>query len=326
MRYINKITAVFIAAVVSGVFLISSSALAASSHNKPVPTPPAPTLSLPNNILFVSNRTKHYEIYEKNLATGVIIELTSGSSDSMNPELSPDGTDIVFYSDRSGTNQIYTLNVQTPSVVTQLTHTTGGINDYDPTYTTDGTNILYKQSNSNGSYGDIWEMMNLNGSDPHDLTPTLTTSKIEGWKPTAVSATEIIFTERLKQGNPYTDNLYSLNLTTGATVALTNNALTNWYPDYSPVLGKVVFITKQSRNSDDVLDTMNIDGTGRTTLITQPGDNDDPSWSTDGKYLVFLNDNSGSYNVYAANSDGSDITLIDQSPRNSNDLSPLMLP
>jgi Tol biopolymer transport system component len=290
--------------------------------------PPATIKSLglgSATLIYVSNRSGTYNIYAKALSSGKLMALTTGSSDNMNPEICPDNKRFVFYSNRSGSNQVYALDLANPTHVTQLTNDVGGVQNYDPTFTVDGKQILFKKTDVHGNFGDIWEM-NEDGSSPRDLTPTLTTQHIEAWKPVAVNDQQAVITERLRQGVPYSDNLFLLNLASGAQQALTNNSLSNWFPDYAPQSGNILFVTKQTVGGNDVLATINMSGASRNVMVHIPGDSNDPSWSTDGRSIVFVNDSgSGYFNVYAARADGSGVMLLDKSPSGSTDLSPLLI-
>jgi Tol biopolymer transport system component len=167
--------------------------------------------------------------------------------------------------------------------------------------------------------------MNADGTDQRDLTPDLTKRRIEAWKPAPVSNTEAVFTERTRQDDPYSDNLFVLDLHSGHTQPLTENSLSNWFPDYDANMRRLVFITKQQQDEHDVLATMRTDGLDCRVVVTLPGDNNDPSWSADGRYFTFVNNNGGDYSTYMASADGSTLWLLDRSPKGSDDLSPLLI-
>lgn len=279
--------------------------------------------SIASKLIFVSNRSGKYRIYEKDLASGSLQTLTSGEFNSMNPQLSPDRTRLVFYTDQSGSNQIATLSLKSPTDVMQLTRDSGGVQDYDPVYTPDG-HILYKKTDTQGNYGDIWEMK-ADGSNQHNVTPGLIARHIEAWKPVPVNDSEAVITERSRPDDPYSDNLFVLQLSSGHTVPLTNNSLSNWFPDYDASMQRLVFITKQAPGEHDVLATMRPDGLDCRVVVHLAADNNDPSWSADGRYIAFVNNKGGDYSTYVAESNGGTVWLVDRSPKGSDDLSPLLL-
>ena len=102
-----------------------------------------------------------------------LTQLTSGSVDNAYPAFSPDGTKIVFTSRRTGTSQVYVMNVN-GSGQTQLTFDAQP-KDQVPDWSPDGSKIAYLADTHgiadivNPSWGDIW-VMNADGSGQHSIT------------------------------------------------------------------------------------------------------------------------------------------------------------
>jgi len=65
-------------------------------------------------VVFFSNQHKNYDIYLKDLRTGVVSRLTHFKGYDMNPVFSPDGSKIVFHSNRDGHFHIYEINLNLP--------------------------------------------------------------------------------------------------------------------------------------------------------------------------------------------------------------------
>ena len=106
-------------------------------------------------IAFQSYKSGTFHIWAMNPDGSNVRELTSGFYDDREPQFSPDGTKIVFSSDRppdgsaagtaTGSYNIWTLTLATGQL-TEITHASGGANDYYPTWSPDGTQITYVDS------------------------------------------------------------------------------------------------------------------------------------------------------------------------------------
>jgi Tol biopolymer transport system component len=105
-----------------------------------------------NTIAFQSYKSGTFHIWAMNPDGSNVRALTSGFYDDREPQFSPDGTKIVFSSDRppdgapagtaTGSYNIWTLTLATGQL-TEITHASGGINYYYPTWSPDGQQITY---------------------------------------------------------------------------------------------------------------------------------------------------------------------------------------
>lgn len=140
-------------------------------------------------ILFYSNLSGNFEIYIMNADGTGLTNLTNYPSDNdMAPSMSPDGTQIVFVSTRIGGDQeIFVMPSYGSTTPTRLTIHPGI--DAGPTWSSDGSKILYESFNT--TY-DLW-LMNPDGTSPMNITNTPALSETSGsWSP---DGTEIIFRE-----------------------------------------------------------------------------------------------------------------------------------
>lgn len=85
-------------------------------------------------------------IYVLNLKTNKLSRLTSFANNT-SPAWAPDGQSIVFNSDRSGSPQLYELNLQTHQV-TRLTY--DGVQNFDPHFTPNGQSIVFMHQETSG--------------------------------------------------------------------------------------------------------------------------------------------------------------------------------
>lgn len=59
---------------------------------------------------------------------------------------------------------------------------------------------------------------------------------------------------------------------------------------------------------------MNADGTNQVRLTNNPARDANPSWSPDGKRIVFWSDRDGNNEIYIMNADGSDAVRLTDNP------------
>ena len=86
--------------------------------------------------------------------------------------------------------------------------------------------------------------------------------------------------------------------------------------------GKITFSGRLPEDANNEIYTMNPDGTGLTRLTDAPGDDMDPSWSTDGTKLVFVSQRDADLEtcafacteIYSMNADGTGQTRLTTTP------------
>ncbi len=173
-------------------------------------------------ILFITNRTggNGIHIWVMNADGTNQVQLTtsiptpSGSpSGDIEPAWSPDGSKIVFRSDRNGVAnpEIYTMNAD-GSNQTRLTNNTA--EDKEPAWSPDGQRIAFF---SRGGGRDGIYVMDVNGTNEQRLTPT-------GFQPSwSPDGSKIVFTDF----SPQAFTLYVMNSDGTNRTQLTNNGFTD---------------------------------------------------------------------------------------------------
>jgi len=90
-------------------------------------------------ILFHS-KTKTSEIYIADIDGSNLIQLTNNNTEDWHPEVSPDGKQVAFMSNRDGNQEIYIMNID-GSDQQRLTFNT--IDDWYPSWSPDGAKIIF---------------------------------------------------------------------------------------------------------------------------------------------------------------------------------------
>jgi len=90
--------------------------------------------------------------------------------------------------------------------------------------------------------------------------------------------------------------------------ALTNdNTLAFYNPEWSPVSDTITYYVERGDNKDQIW-TMNADGSGAKLLTNNVGHNFYPTWSADGRTILFTSTRDGAAGLYTIGSDGSNVT------------------
>ncbi|MEM8861177.1 MAG: hypothetical protein AAGD96_22865 [Chloroflexota bacterium] len=112
-----------------------------------------------------------------NASTGELINCmqNSGSNNAM-PAWSPDGTKLIFSSDRSGNYELYSTSYPEDGNYVQLTNNSDL--DYDPEFSPDGTKVTY--SSRRTSHFDIY-VMNVDGSGEVQITDIFSDDRAPTW-------------------------------------------------------------------------------------------------------------------------------------------------
>ena len=213
---------------------------------------------------------------------------------------SPDGSKIVFKSQRDGNFEIYTMN-NDGSGVTRIT--TNPADDMYPAWSPDVSKIAFS-SNRDGNY-DIF-LMNTDGSNLIRLTNNPADDNEPAWSP---DNKKIVFKSN-RDGN---DEIYIINADGTGESRITTNQADDFQPAWSPDGSKIAFTTNRDGTWTFNIYSMNTDGTGLSRLTLE--NDGEPAWSPDGSKIVFQSwRNNAIPQIYTMNPDGSEQTRITFNP------------
>jgi Tol biopolymer transport system component len=248
---------------------------------------------------------------------------------------------IAFHSDRSGVNQIYTMNLDGSN---QTNISNNGFRDIFAEWSPDGSKIAFTSRRNNND--DIY-VMNADGSNQVRLTTNPDEDSIPSWSPDgrkiiyqsfrgatfklelytmnadgsnqtlllggafdqfakySPDGTRITFTSNRGGGS----NVWVMNADGTNLIRLTNSGnLLFFDAAWSPDSSKIAFSVEQfglGSGTDDIW-VMNADGSNQINLTAGQSGNFYPYWSPDGTKIVFTRFNSESnFDIYSMNADGS---------------------
>jgi Tol biopolymer transport system component/pimeloyl-ACP methyl ester carboxylesterase len=233
---------------------------------------------------FVSNRDGDYEIYLRMIPTvsddpAAQVQLTHNEVDDSVPDWSPDGGKIAFASRRDGNWEIYVMEdvndaIQNPgnTEVRRLTNHEG--DDLLPAWSPDGQQIAFASDRD----GD-WEIyvMQADGSGLRQLTDNTSYESKPSWSP---DGAKIAY----DSGEGFERDIYVMD-SDGTNQERIIQASGGW-PAWSPVDNQIAYFDRVDGNPEIYI--VNLDGTNQTRLTINNRDDWEPSWSADGKWLLYV--------------------------------------
>lgn len=217
------------------------------------------------SIAYTSYRRGGANLFISNIFQGTLDEVTKGDKVGENwlPAWSPDGTKLAFSSTRDGNPEIYVVNRDG----TGLRRVTNNPSiDITPTWSPSGTQIAFTSDRSGTP------QIYVVGADGLNLSKKTSESYADRptWSPAPFN--EIAFAARSGPGF----DIRVLDLSTGATKALTFGEGTNESPAFAPNGRHLIFTSTRSGKAQ--VFTMARDGKN-VRQITKAGNNEKPDWS-----------------------------------------------
>lgn len=240
------------------------------------------------------------------------------------PDLSPDGKRVVFFSGRGGSADLYVMNID-GSDVTKLTDDGGNTS---PRWSPDGKRIAF-------SHGGSLAVMNADGSGRETIMQSQSSKTAEpchagsivgGWSPDGERI--VYYAAILRGGEPSRFWLCSVTADgSEVEVLIEEDGELHAEPHWSPDGDKIVYreqdgdcTTTGTMTCNYEVYVLDLDSGERTNLTNDPSLDIEPTWSEDGEWIIFgSNRGGGNFDLYAMRPDGSGVRKLmdDQGAKDS---------
>lgn len=248
------------------------------------------------HIAFVTTQTGNKEIGIMDWDGHNLLQLTRNRSINLNPDLSPDGLEIIFTSYKQGNPDLYKRLLSSTAEVPLSQRK--GLN-ITGTWSPDGSKIALSLSKDGNS--EIYTI-SKDGTNPMRLTVNPAIEISPTWSP---DGKQIAFvSDRL--GKP---QVFIMNADGSNVRRLTTAGSYNVNPRWSPKGDRIAYARMQGGGFQ--IYTINIDGSGDAQL-TSAGSSENPAWSPDGRLIAFSSKRGGVEAIYVMRSDGSGQIRISQ--------------
>ncbi|HEX4826230.1 MAG TPA: hypothetical protein VFV19_18160 [Candidatus Polarisedimenticolaceae bacterium] len=224
------------------------------------------------------------------------------------PSWSPDGTKIVFQSNRSGEWHLYVMGPDGSG----LSDLTPAMKDCrNPSFSPDGSKIVFYSA---ATGNDEIYVMKADGTAVKNLTNNPASDIHPHWSP---DGSKIIFNSLRDDANAY--DVYLMNADGSGVSRLTATKEDETCAQYAPDGKHLVFLRGFGNGNDDIM-LAGPDMKDAKNLSDSPNANEGwPSWSPDGKRVLFSSNRTGVMVVYVINADGTGLRPLTDGMATSED-------
>jgi TolB protein len=241
------------------------------------------------------------------------------------PMLSPDGSRVLFQSNRTGDWEIYTMRPDGTDLV-RLTNSPGP--DVTPIWSPDGKKIVFASERDVGD-SEIY-LMKADGSEVRRLTRQPGDDSHPHWSP---DGSRIVFNSARATPDLAVDwskqhiEIFTMAADGTDVRQITRFKTVSTYPSFSPDGKRIAFrrvtdepgflwdLTPGARNSEVFV--MNVDGSNPVNVSKSAAYDGWPAWSPDGAKIVFSSNRSGPANIgqlYSVDPDGGNLQKLTDGP------------
>jgi Tol biopolymer transport system component len=291
----------------------SASVDSAAPSTAPSAARPA-RVRLHGRVAFASDRRRNVDLYLLELPGGQLRRLTSGPAADLSPAWAPDGRRLAFRSDRDGNDEVYVMNADGSR---QRNLTRNPASDYSPAWSPDGRRIAFATARADPTGNDLW-LMDADGTHPRPLVQQDGIDEYPVWSRDGSRLAFGCTLGRVLPSQVGDFEVCVVNADGSGLRRITDAAGISAAGGWSPDGRRVVFASSRDQDPDGVsacgdLYLVDADGSHLTRLSNGPASDCGPSFTPDGRHVLFFSDRAdpgGDSDLYAMNPDGSAVTRL----------------
>ncbi|GAB1470206.1 hypothetical protein MASR2M66_10830 [Chloroflexota bacterium] len=276
----------------------------ANSTPKPTISPtPRPTSTSGGRIVFTCTRAEYNQLCMVNRDGSGLVQLTDMAASNYYPVFTPDGSSILFASNRNGPFDFFLLNFDKKDI-SQVTLNVGNV--IAPDYSSDGRFIVFANRAGEGPTA-VW-VVNADGLNPHLVYTGAEDIVSVSWSPDGEKIAYAMST-----GTPQEYVIFTMDANGRNHIKISQGlqgigGSVDWSPD-----GQSLLVYAGPFGDKDIFE---IDvATGNFTQLTYGGNNAGGSYSPNGDYIVFNSlRNNDQADLYTMKADGSALRQITNHP------------
>ena len=216
-------------------------------------------------------------------------QLTSGPGVDVTPVWSPDGTQVMYASDRDGNEDVWIVRGDGTGA---RNLTNNPASDSHASWSPDGRQVVFCSTRGDGENDDIYTI-NVDGSGLRRLTDNgLHWDTFPSFSP---DGSKILFRRLLRQrtneGSLFNSEIMVMNADGTGAVNMTRDPWFDGWPSWSPDGRRIAFSSNRSDTYQIYI--MNADGSGLVRVVDSPYTDVRPQWLPDGRGLVFNREHDG---------------------------------
>lgn len=249
----------------------------------------------------VDDDDEMFNIYIMDLNSNEPVKLTD-SGKNASSRFFPDGSKLLFTSDRSGLVGIYKMDIDGSN---QVRISSSKYESWTPSLSPDGSKIAFSTDLGQHEFLDIY-LMDVDGENLQRLTADSGNNYTPSWSP---DGNIIAFVSDREVEGIY--DLYIMDDDGSNQTRLTDSGYYYWGATWSPDGTKIAFETFRENNW--AIYVIDIDGENETLLSASEGEEGEahPNWSYDGRKIAFFSDRNGIAELYIMDTDGSNQQKLD---------------